>query len=156
MSHRGHLSAMLASNGESGEPWITPEVGSDTTPPSNIPTRSQLLTSFNICRSTTRRSIWAMSLSWSIVSKQALMSASSTHTIPRFAVILTTSRAWCGERFGRNPKLTGEKSASKIGSRTNFAAAITTRSLTQGMPSGRVSPGLPGFGICTLRKGLGR
>jgi hypothetical protein len=24
------------------------------------------------------------------------------------------------------------------------------------MPSGRVSPGLPGFGICTLRKGLGR
>ena len=148
---------MLASNGESGEPWITPEVGSDTTPPSNIPTRSQLLTSFNICRSTTRRSIWAMSLSWSIVSKQARMSASSTHTIPRFVSSPYDFEGLvCKSASARNPKLTGEKSASKIGSRTNFAAAITTRSLTQGMPSGRVSPGLPGFGICTLRKGLGR
>jgi hypothetical protein len=30
----------------------------------------------------------------------------------------------------------GRKSASKIGSSTIFAAAITTRSGTQGMPSG--------------------
>jgi hypothetical protein len=37
-----------------------------------------------------------------------------------------------GERFGRNPKLTGEKSASKMGSRTILAADMTTRSATVG------------------------
>lgn len=41
---------------------------------------------------------------------------------------LMTSRAWIAERFGRNPKLAGSKSASKIGSKTIFAAVIATRS----------------------------
>ena len=36
------------------------------------------------------------------------------------------------------------------------AAAIATRSRTVGMPSGRVLPGLPGFGMWTRRSGLGR
>ena len=57
------------------------------------------------------------------------------------------------ERFGRNPKLTGEKSASKTGSKTIFAAAMITRSRIVGMPSGRNSPGLPGLGMCTRRNG---
>ena len=35
----------------------------------------------------------------------------------------------------------GRKSASKLGSNTAFAAAITTLSATQGMPSGRRRPG---------------
>jgi hypothetical protein len=33
------------------------------------------------------------------------------------------SRAWWAERFGRNPNDTGEKSASKMGSRTSLTAA---------------------------------
>jgi hypothetical protein len=48
------------------------------------------------------------------------------------------SSAWWADRFGRNPKLNGEKSASKIGSITNLAAVMTTRSATVGTPSGRV------------------
>ena len=38
----------------------------------------------------------------------------------------------------------------------DFAAAMITRSPSAGMPSGRVSPGLPGLGMCTRRSGLGR
>jgi len=37
--------------------------------------------------------------------------------------------------------------ARDLGSRTIFAAVITTRSATVGIPSGRVSPGLPGLGM---------
>ena len=84
------------------------------------------------------------------------MSASSTHTRPPLAATRTASRACWAERFGRNPKLTGRKSASKIGSSTTFAAAMITRSPSAGMPSGRVSPRLPGLGMCTRRSGLGR
>ena len=107
-------------------------------------------------RSVTRRCTWAISASWSMRSKHALMSASSTHTRPWLAATRTTSRACWAERFGRNPKLTGEKSASKIGSSTSFAAAITTRSATVGTPSGRYSPRRPGLGMRTRRSGWGR
>ncbi len=48
------------------------------------------------------------------------------------------SIAMWAERFGRNPKLGAKKSASNTGSSTIFAAAITTRSETVGIPSGRV------------------
>jgi hypothetical protein len=72
------------------------------------------------------------------------------------ASALITSKASCADRFGRNPKLAWLKSASKIGSNTNFAAAITTRSPTVGIPSGLVCPGRPGLGICTRRNGAGR
>ena len=58
------------------------------------------------------------------------------------------------ERFGRNPKLQGRKSASNMGSRTIFVACWPTRSLTVGMPSGRIRPS--GFGISTRRTGAGR
>jgi hypothetical protein len=40
------------------------------------------------------------------------------------------------ERFGRNPKLTRAKSASKMGSRTILAAAMTTLSATVGIDKG--------------------
>ena len=43
--------AMLASNGEMGEPCGVPDSVSETNPPSNTPARSQLRSSFNICRS---------------------------------------------------------------------------------------------------------
>jgi hypothetical protein len=66
------------------------------------------------------------------------MSASSTHTRPWLPAIRTASRACWAERFGRNPKLTGSKSASKMGSSTIFAAAITIRSPTVGIPNGLV------------------
>ena len=49
---------MLASSGEIGEPCGVPVSVSETTPPSNTPARSQLRSSFNICRSDTRRSTW--------------------------------------------------------------------------------------------------
>ncbi|MGH8997264.1 MAG: hypothetical protein ACRDYB_14740, partial [Acidimicrobiales bacterium] len=80
------------------------------------------------------------------------MSASSTHTAPLLAVWRTTSRAWWAERFGRKPKLTGEKSASKMGSKTIFAAAITTRSRTVGTVASYclLLAWCIGFGDCRL------
>lgn len=141
--------------GVHGEPCGVPASTAETTPPSNTPARSQHRNSFNMRRSTIRRSTRPIRASWSMLSKHALMSASSTHCLPRLAVWRTTSRACWVDRFGRNPKLTGRKSASKIGSRTIFAAAMITRSPTAGMPSGRVSPFLPGLGMCTRRSGLG-
>ena len=147
---------MLASSGEIGEPCGVPDSMSVTTPPSNTPARSQLRSSFNIDRSDTRRSMSDMSAPWSISSKHALMSASSTHMRPWLTAWRIVPSASCAERLGRNPKLTGEKSASKIGSSTILVAAIATRSRTVGMPSGRVCPGLPGLGICTRRSGAGR
>ena len=71
-------------------------------------------------------------------------------------VVVAFNPMWA-ERFGRNPKLTGQKSASKIGSNTIFAADITTRSATVGIDRGRdalcaVSPAL---GMYTRFKGWG-
>ena len=60
------------------------------------------------------------------------MSVSTTHRRPRHASSMRTWRASCAERLGRNPKLQGWKSASKIGSITVFTAACTMRSRTAG------------------------
>ena len=68
---------------------------------------------------------------------------------------MTTCRASCGDRRGRNPKLHGRKSASKTGSSTIFTAACTMRSRTVGIDSGRRSA-VPGFGMSTRRAGNGR
>ena len=68
---------------------------------------------------------------------------------------MSTCRASCAERPGRNPKLHGKKSASKTGSSTIFAAACTTRSRTAGIDSGLCSL-VPGFGMNTRRAGSGR
>ena len=57
-------------------------------------------------------------------------------------------------RLGRNPYEHARKSASKIGSRTSFAAICTTRSRTVGMPSGRVLPSA--FGMYRRRTACGR
>jgi len=67
---------------------------------------------------------------------------------------MSTCRASCADRFGRNPKLHGRKSASKTGSSTIFTAACTIRSRTAAIASGLRSV-LPGFGISTLRAGSG-
>jgi hypothetical protein len=45
---------------------------------------------------------------------------------------MSTCKASCAERLGRNPKLHGRKPASKTGSSTIFSAACTTRSRTAG------------------------
>jgi hypothetical protein len=71
-----------------------PETVSATTPPSNTPTRSQLRSNFNIDRSDTLRVTRPISASWSISSKHALMSASSTQLAPRLASTLMASMAW--------------------------------------------------------------
>ena len=68
---------------------------------------------------------------------------------------MSTCRASCAERPGRNPKLHGRKSASKTGSSTIFTAACTTRSRTAGIDSGLCSV-VPGFGMNTRRAGNGR
>ena len=62
------------------------------------------------------------------------------------------------ERRGRAPlrpiaEGDGQKSASKIGSSTSFAACCATRSRTVGMPSGRTPPS--GFGMPRRRTGEG-
>jgi hypothetical protein len=88
--------------------------------------------------------------------KQSRTSASSTQSRPWLASTRMASMAWWAERFGRNPKLDGRKSASNTGSRTNLAAVMTTRSRTVGMPSGRVVPGWPGLGMWTRRSDSGR
>ena len=70
---------------------------------------------------------------------------------------MSTCRASCCDRPGRNPKLHGRKSASKTGSSTIFTAACTIRSRTGGIDNGLCSPaGAPGFGISTRRAGSGR
>jgi hypothetical protein len=83
------------------------------------------------------------------------MSVSTTHRLPCQDSSIKTCRASCAERFGRNPKLHGRKSASKIGSSTIFSAAPTMRSRTVGIDNGRCSV-VPGFGMNTRRAGLGR
>ena len=67
-----------------------------------------------------------------------------------------TARASKAESLGRNPKLTGLKPDSKIGSSTSLAAAMITRSRTTGIESGLVLPGCPALGMLTRRSGEGR
>ena len=83
----------LVRSGEIGEPCGVPASMAETIPPSRTPARSQPRSSLMIRRSSTRRSICASSASWSISSKHALMSASSTHGRPRLTVVLMVSRA---------------------------------------------------------------
>jgi hypothetical protein len=83
------------------------------------------------------------------------MSASSTHRRPRQHSSMSTCKASCADRPGRNPKLHGRKSASKTGSSTIFTAACTIRSRTAGIDSGLISS-VPGLGISTRRAAIGR
>src|SRR6266581_846769 len=83
------------------------------------------------------------------------MSVSTTHRRPRQHSSMSTCRASCAGRLGRNPKLTGRKSASKTGSSTIFTAACTMRSRTGGIESGLCSL-VPGLGMNTRRAGSGR
>ena len=83
------------------------------------------------------------------------MSVSTTHRRPREHSSMSTCRASCADRPGRNPKLHGRKSASKTGSSTIFSAACTIRSRTAGIDSGLFSA-VPGLGISTRRAGSGR
>ena len=85
------------------------------------------------------------------------MSVSTTHRRPCQHSSMSTCRASCADRPGRNPKLTGRKPASKTGSSTIFSAARTIRSRTGGIESGLSSPaGAPGLGMKTRRAGSGR
>ena len=52
------------------------------------------------------------------------MSVSTTHRRPRQDSSMSTCRASCADRFGRNPKLHGRKSASKTGSSTIFTRRL--------------------------------
>ena len=83
------------------------------------------------------------------------MSVSTTHRRPRQHSSMSTCRASCADRLGRNPKLHGRKSASKTGSSTILAAACTIRSRTAGIDSGLISS-VPGLGISTRRAAIGR
>jgi surface antigen len=82
------------------------------------------------------------------------MSASKTNCCPLMKPTRSAAMASVAERLGRNPNEQGKKSASKIGSRTSLAACWHTRSVTVGMPNGRLDPS--GFGISTRRTGAGR
>jgi hypothetical protein len=58
---------------------------------------------------------------------------------------MSTCRASCADRLGRNPNEQSSMSASKIGSSTILAAACTIRSRTVGIDNGRCST-LPAWG----------
>ena len=135
-------------------PWGVPVSDDSSCCPTRIPAPSSARIALRILRSTTRSASAPSNRSWSTSSKKLAMSASTTTRRPAQASSMTVFNAWCVERFGRNPKLHGAKSASKIGSSTIFNAACTTRSRTVGMPSGRVLPS--GLGISTRRTGAGR
>src|SRR5579872_5340213 len=64
------------------------------------------------------------------------MSVSTTHRRPCQDSSISTCRASCADRLGRNPKLHGRKPASKTGSSTIFTAACTIRSRTAAIASG--------------------
>ena len=143
----------MASSGEMTPPWGVPVTDAERTPSTSTPARSHWRMSLSTRRSETRLPTSDRSLSWSISPKKFEMSASKTKCRPRGKDIRMTSRASVAERLGRNPKLVGRKSASKMGSRTILAAAWHTRSRTVGMPRGRIRPS--GFGISTRRSGDG-
>jgi hypothetical protein len=63
--------------------------------------------------------------------KQLAISVSTTHRRPFACSSMSTCRASCAERRGRNPKEQSRMSASKTGSNTIFSAACTTRRLIQ-------------------------
>ncbi len=67
---------------------------------------------------------------------------------------MTTCKASCAPRLGRNPNEQGSMSASKTGSSTIFNAACTTRSRIDGIERGLCS-NRPGFGMYTRRAGIG-
>lgn len=77
-----------------------------------------------------------MGASWSIVPKLSRIPASNTHSLPWFAATRPASHAPIADRLGRKPWLASVNCASKTGSRTSFAAVITTRSATVGIDSG--------------------
>ncbi|HYZ08326.1 MAG TPA: hypothetical protein VE709_06980 [Pseudonocardiaceae bacterium] len=105
-------------------------------------------------RSDTRFTTSASNRSWSISPKKLRISNSTTWVTPSMNPTRSRSIACVTDRRGRNPYDTDEKSASKIGSNTSFAAACATRSRTVGMPSGRLPPS--GFGMSTRLAGAGR
>jgi hypothetical protein len=119
------------------------------------PARSIARSSFKTAWSQTRSSTACINFSCGIASKQLAMSVSTTHRRPRQDSSMSTCRASCAARLGRNPNEQGSMSASKIGSSTIFIAACTTRSRTVGMDSGRCSA-VPGLGMNTRRAADGR
>ena len=147
----------MASSGEIGEPCGVPDAVSVTTPSSNTPTRSHARSSFSIRRSLTRRATWRHE-GVVIELPKAVPDVGVKHPL--------------GAPVGLDPDglkglvgraLRAETHSLPAGSRprrsaprTNFAAAITTRSRTHGIASGRVRPGCPGLGMWTRRSGAGR
>ena len=87
-------------------------------------------------------------------SKKSAMSASTTQRSPAFSCRQMRRMAMCVDRPGRKPKLSSRKVGSKIGSKTLTSACWQTRSMTVGMPSGRLAVD-PGFSISTRRTGRG-
>ena len=129
--------------------------GRRTCPPCITPARIIARSSFRTGWSQIRSSTAWINLPCGIAEKQLAMSVSTTHRRPRAHSSMSTCRASCCDRFGRNPKMHGAKSASKTGSSTIFTAACTIRSRTGGIESGRCSE-VPGLGISTRRAGSGR
>jgi hypothetical protein len=102
-----------------------------------------------------RSSIACINRSCGIASKQEATSVSTTQRLPRQDSSMSTCRASCTPRWGRNPNEQGRNCASKIGSMTIFSAVCTMRSRTAGIDSGLCS-GVPGLAMNTRRAGSGR
>jgi hypothetical protein len=129
--------------------------GRRTEPSSITPARRNAPSNARTLRSQIRSSTADINPECGIAEKQSAMSVSTTHRRPFQASSTTTCKPSWAARRGRNPNEQSNMSASKIGSRTIFTAACTTRSATVGIDNGRCSDE-PGLGIKTRRAASGR
>ena len=125
-----------------------------TAPSSITPARSIARSSRRSLRSQIRSSIACINRSCGISSKHEAMSVSTTHRLPRQHSSMSTCKASCADRRGRNPNEQSTMSASKIGSSTSLAAVCTILSRTVEMP--RLLSFPERFGISRSRAGSGR
>ena len=94
-------------------PRAVPDALRRSDPPSITPARNSMRTRDKTAWSQTRSSIACINSQCGIDSKQLAMSVSTTQRRPCHDSSMSTCKASCAERLGRNPKLHGRKSASK-------------------------------------------
>ena len=150
------LSAILAINGEIGDPCGVPDPDSVVTPSTRTPDpepRREQLAHLPVRHPPAQQRHQRV-----VIDRPEAVrtSASSTHSRPRLASTRMTSRAIAAERFGRNPKL----HRREVGLEDRFEHELRGRHHHPVPHGGNAQrPGLArlaGLGMCTRRNGAGR